>query len=1593
MEEEEFDFSDVIETEPKDEFDFSDVVEEFDFSDVEDKPQKEYGVWDGIKAAASPSGIRPMLELGEGLVKSAYSGLTDQIPQTLAQTAEVFESSINPTNLEEFIKTEKPVDFQNYVRSKDPKFKGISGIFTSFGDEGFKEFIPKYGKQFIEDQGLGRFTEEMDKNLPKVIQRRKVLEEYVQGQKKEAEEKTAGTIKDYRQINNVDDLGSYIGSLVGQTAYQIPLSVATKGASSYVMEAASVYDKQLDRIAKENKISREEVIEKNLDSPAVGQGYAALAASLDKVSAGNIMSALRKSGGSLLKKWIATAGPEAITEPIQGILEDVGAGGTVQDAVTGEGLAARVNEFAGGLVGGSVFSFVGKGSEKKIADQMINESDTGNAGINGLIDAEATLTPEEESTLKTKVAETRLEEAQEAEKALIKEEAKAVKEEVTQVAKDSGNKTPNAENSEANTAETAENRKDTADIKDTTEYQEALSAIETLQQKITTLPLDQNADELIFDLRNARQKAATLAAKAGVTTSKGAKTDTQRQIEDTTGVTKPEKSVKMTPGEAIKQQVQTFYKGMDKGVKKGAEAKNELVSKVQEAIKSFPLETRQVNSILSRVKRTNLFTPGSISRLNTYIDRVTQDAEYADKISEAQSINKKIRKLSKQSTGNLQKYTGVGKSFASINPEDTFINKHLELGRKILSGLTTPEKPGYSAFNVAEAEEYITGIQDSIIEEDSAETEASPEGDKRNVQLFSTLNSSLEALNEKDFSEFDDSEKQVIETLKSLNPSDLTNDQAKKIVRVIDNIVENDDFSNAVSAKTVIKAIEGLKTIGNKYEKVKKDILTKVGDTTASTYQQFSQIFGDSGIAADVQQQLGIMGMINGGSRVENQENAAAKEYADKIKALNKKYNTSIQEIDNQTRLFALAELAKNYGDDSHIEKVKNNIQRSINEYQKSDPQVAESWTKALYAVKNINTSEEAVAKLKETPALYEIWEFNKNKFAKDINPRLKKNRIELFNKAYVEANNYSHTGFVKLSDNAKKIGEAEKSPSKKVKGKEATTSMTATRSMTQGSAYAYDWISTQLRGYRESLYAIEVAPSAALVNETIYTPEFEKIVGGYENAKVVKGMLERAEEIQKGLSGNANEAIRFINSATQFVRNIGSVRALGSAMQPLKQVPSVWTKAFFNHIGTGSLPSFFQGLKAVSLSNANNDNLVKLFNQYTVGVRGQRLGGIERGDSVGYKLSPGSSKSAAKLADNLRSKSEQFSKVVLTPLTMSDVYAARTTWMGYYLQSLAEQGVKSVDVNNEYLLQEDQKRKTAAAYAEQMIAETQVPSNPATLSQLTRNENDGGWNFAKNLLLPFSTYSLNAKYRNISDVSKFLRNPNAKNASAVAGDMAEILAFASVSYLLLPYYKDWLKGGIESLFGLESDDEDEEAKAKKKEKAFYTNVVNSALPLSIGTVGEYGTSKFVNSLAYLAANPDASYQDWKKETGGFVYEPESAFDAGVFGLGFQPYVETATGVIDLTKAINGDAITYDNFGRTEEATLTPEQTNLLALKVLLEMGGTVGLGEADVYNQVKKVFKEQLKGSNQPTSTPSVKPRPRPRPRMRPRPRPRNLK
>jgi len=1365
-------------------------------------------------------------------------------------------------------------------------------------------------------------------------------------------------------VQTAEALSTGVLPATGRAALEVGKRVATPaGVIGGSMTGVPEFE-----AAKAAGLSDEEAFAVLLKNYAVGQ--------TEIIPLQNILGRLNRATGNVLINTLKNMGLGSLEEGIQEGIQTYLTNEIAKDSFDPDRdpmlqvlESAEVGGIVGLLIPGMVTLATRVPAEKRVklerkigeiqANAAIKESDSGDSQLNAIIDEAATLDPVDKQVLEeVKVAESLQEEQKEVEKqeklALDVDDVSVKDNEQSEAIE------PDAENKSPNTAETVEKELPPSQ---SPEYKEAVDKVTKLQEQFAALPIDQNADQLLFDLREARQSLQRIAGEA-----KTRKTPLQKTIENTTGITKQEPIVINNPAKALKEQIQTHYKLIEEGVRKGQKLTNEtLIPKVQEAIKNFSLSDSQVNSILNRVRKTSLFTPGSINKLNTFIDRVTSDADYAENISQARSINKQLRRLSK-SGSNISSIKSLAKAFAKINPEDTFIKEHLEKGTQLVNALTSPTKDNYSAINQEQVEAYIDDLNKKIEEYQNDELEKETSDPEEQLGRLRTIASfAKEDLGKKDLSDFDDSE--TIKVLKDLDVNRLDKQQLITAIRVIDNISVNDDFTG----KGEIEAIARSQSILDKLKaKTKDKTLSEIktfGKVNANIPQLFRRIYEDSKLASIIRGELGVQELFAAGSRVELKENQRIAEFKKIAKEFRKETGSSIRDYNNEALLGAFSAIVrKPKGGEVDLDKIKRNIERTAREYLRSEQlEAAEAWQKAYNTFQGINSVEEAFEVIPKP--LLKVWEFFKTTFETDTNEQLRKVTEEQYDSKYVEEENYTHSGLTNLNDvsgQRDKLIDGEQQGKGRLKAKQSKTSLAATRNLPGGWAYNIDWIGSQFKALHESLYDIETAKIKMQLQQVLYSPEFEEIVGGVKNAKILRDQIFTGEQVQRGTTRVAtNEAIKVVDNISRTARSVASARVLGSIIgQISKQVPPVFIKAGFNHAGTNSFTNFLQGL-----STRITPNVERLFQNSQIGVRGERLGGIDRGNAEFYRLAAGGKeglKSISRIVESTFDALDNTTRTSLAALTKFDTIAARKVWLGYYLQSLKEQGIGKVNLNEEYNFQQDPIRKAAVAFAEQQIAETQLPSNPAELSSIARNDRNQALNILKNIVLPFANYSLNAKQRLVQDVTSLYRNPIKKNFYTVAGDLAEITSFAFIQVYILGVYKDIIKQSIETLLGIEPPEKDEEKEDSKKSKQFFTTFFNGLMPTSIGTVGELVTDRVINSIAYLVENPDKNFSQWKKDTGGFVYE-NGEFDWGLLSLGFEAYTEAVSNTFDLAKSLAGEPIVVKNFvGNTKEIQLSEDQQRLLTLKTIIEWSSAVGLNEADIYNQIRKIYKEQLRKPNE---------------------------
>jgi hypothetical protein len=959
------------------------------------------------------------------LWNTVKSGIVDQTPISIEQSGESLQSALQPANAKDYIKQRDYVGFQRYVRSKDPKYAGAAGVFTPFNED---EAIEKYASQYMVDTGKQNLVKKFEQRAPEVIARRQDLEKFVKEQKAEAEQKLKGATQDIGEVKDISSALSVAGNFIGQALYQIPVSFFTRGGSSLIMESATIYDEQLDELAKKNGITREEVIAKNLDSPALNQSYGALAASLDAVSAGSIIGAFRaKAAKGFAREAAKDILVEATTEGAQGNIERFAgknAAGVEFDPLTKENLMATANEVIAGALGAGTFSAASGIKEfrrNKVVNDAVESVSTGSPEIDAQIDQAATPTPEELQAVKDlSISKTLQEDAVKA--ASIQPEIKP-KENEKEGIQERG--TQGTETVTESVQGEGEKRGDKIDQQKQEELQVATQKVADLQAAFTNLSIEENPAELYGKLQEAKAALLKVRVETKITTPKK---ETQKGIEDVTGVTKQEK-ISLTPSQAIKAQFDAVTKGLKRGVEIGQDKVNELVTKAREALKEFPLSTKQTQAILTKIKNTNINAYGtsksSVSALNQFIDKVSKDAEYAEKLGIAETQKKKAKSLVSKAT---PKEAFALRLLTSLDPSEINVDEYNATLEEVL-------KPSAKAINIGKVNEFLdkatgkiyesefgkrttipvqdriyeiqqkrvkdqqqarmerlaekTGIDhaeltdlvDSYSDEDIitanaqalSEEDAVAKREKIRRELLNTAKTIKPQLNNVPMDTLTKPQKKRLEDIKKIKPEDLNTKELNEYIKTVDRISINGDFGNAERIVAISRAIEGINKIKEKTKGGKIINLNWIeSGATASLPQAIEAIYGLPDNAAIFNLYSGLNQISNSKATAEEESQKFVKmmndlESSQKATYGNEKYGfTDVSQI-RQGIYSELIRYDQAVDPDKALEKNKKAVEDSIAVYKKAGKDKDAATLETLYKpLKDLKTINEVEAKMEK---------------------------------------------------------------------------------------------------------------------------------------------------------------------------------------------------------------------------------------------------------------------------------------------------------------------------------------------------------------------------------------------------------------------------------------------------------------------------------------------------------------------------------------------------------------------------------------------------------------------------------------------------
>lgn len=1074
-------------------------------------------------------------------------------------------------------------------------------------------------------------------------------------------------------------------------------------------------------------------------------------------------------------------------------------------------------------------------------------------------------------------------------------------------------------------------------------------------------------------------------------------------------VKEPQETVTMTINDALKKQIKDFYRGVDKGVKKGQELVNtNLIPKVQEALKTSNLTPNQTNAILGKLRRTNLFAPGSYSKLQSYIDNVVAKADYAAQEQQGLDLKAKIKSQTKNKAI-PQNIRGVSQDFIKLDPDSFEINDYLQLAEHVSNNLTSPKGNKYTGFDALKVNEVINKQKekqekeqirkelgdltdeevDELIEKgESIDEYLANAGETKRKQTLDRLRIKadyakigLESVDPTVAQ--NDSERAALNQFLNADTSKMTADDMVNFIRIADNVTLNEDFSGSDVLSAKLEAAKNMEFLANKQPTTPRGEIGGITKELYSLGQVLDVAFNNSKFVGDFEAMTGISEILEAGSFTSNESLQKANELQELITSVNKKYKKpDIRNQDQQFKLNLLGILARTSDGTSHLAKVKSNLRQTVKLYQKKDAKIGTEVAKIVEQyigkppkegepdVAKINSSDEAIeAFKKQDPHVYETWKwFQDEVFTPEFTNATKRNTNNLYNKSFIPEQNYWPYSQTRIDSSTPDVNDKMVPAALTLKPQQSSNTLKATRSLALGHAYSLDAFGPALRAYRNTLYDQKSGRAIQLLHESTKRPEFEGLVGGLENkSKIISTLRNRLAE-QYGVTEHEGDFIRALNDILHVFKDLGTAKALGGLDQIISQSVPTWVASSIN-LGKDA------NLMFATIPQDFYENVIGV--KTRVSEAGRRRGGTDLGDTAKKYLSEESEKAYVRSLDNLRRGTSKIAGWKLTFLTKGDVMVRQRAFTAFYIKRLRELGVdpKEIDLNTESQKQSDPLRKRARAYADNQVSNLQVPSNRAEMSELLTKK--GGWDTIRTIVFPFSTFPLNTKIRLARAAKKIKVNPE-EGSKEMAGVLAESVVFAGIkAYLLAGVYYPMIQALYRAMFGLETP-EDEEGNSEfwdqvynrwgspKTLQKITTNLVNDVSPVSLG-IGQTANSYMVNHGGYFLRGEeyqDYTFDEWMAETKGIITPPyQNDFSSwGVIGVGGQQLYDIGKSATDATQTMMGaESIYYDTYFGSQEAD-TEGIEDLIYLNAIFEVAGVAAPREAN--NAWKKVYKEQLEGA-----------------------------
>ena len=669
------------------------------------------------------------------------------------------------------------------------------------------------------------------------------------------------------------------------------------------------------------------------------------------------------------------------------------------------------------------------------------------------------------------------------------------------------------------------------------------------------------------------------------------------------------------------------------------------------------------------------------------------------------------------------------------------------------------------------------------------------------------------------------------------------------------------------------------------------------GEQTTNLGLLFERLFKGFEAGGLVQDMMGLTDLIKGKSQAQNESNRIINDYVGefyKKKANGEAFNTELNNVERGMAAFLMrnvigteAEIKAEFkrrkdlisGIDKNGKRIGSIVElENGNEKEQAKAKVyQEVYDKILKDAKTIDdvTSKVDAVNLEAVKFWQDQWQ-NKYDELSDVS-------LNVYNKVLEKDINYTPDKYGRLSSNTEDVDITEKDMAFNVNNgtlyeKETGVLIKATRPdpLPVDRFIDLSFDSNNANSMYDALVDIKTAGPIRQVKAFLNSKSFKKIFPKAEDAVILKGSkkdnrIGRIELFTKNFRNKNpysedefSSAVRNLNR----LANVGVSQALGGIFQPVKQVIPAAMNTLING---GSL----------DFNAMTNPDKIKFMmdSGYAIGFRG--VESQAQVDSLNKLMDMAAKSRGEKAMKYIEEANKIWLKVFLVK---PDVFIARASWMTYYEQSLAKQGIdaKGIDYKTHKL------NEKAANYAQRMLDRQQNVSD-ADLSGKLFSEKNPGKQVMMKVFMPFASFRMNQSARIGSDIATITSKVSTEEdrkiaARSLAGFGVEMITFRALSLGISVLTASL----VAKMMG--SDEEDEEKKKNSIIKGQATNTISDVLsPIPF-------TDPIIQAVAATTLQAAQDVAGVEEEDMVSIYSPQDKGyleQIGLFGFAAQRAVQT----------------------------------------------------------------------------------------------------